>query len=191
MGDFVGHDSGQFILALGEQQQTGIDANEVLRQGKGVDAGIADHEEGERHPVLVGVSHDGLADGVEIFIQLHIVHHRAAPAQPLHDFQPHLLFLVRAEVNLGGIADVRQANGLRGGLDGGGHADEQAQAQGKQTTGHGIFSREKDADKTLEHAARSKTTTGISSAAPPRFASGHARWTRSGWTGPAYGTAGW
>ena len=113
VGDFVGDDPRQFVLPLRGQQQAGIDADEIVRQGKRIDAGVADQEKRERHAVLIGVGHDALTHGIEVLVQLHIVQHRPARAKLPHDLQTHLLLVVGAEIDPRGITHIRQQDGLR------------------------------------------------------------------------------
>ncbi len=113
MGDFVRDDAGQFVFPLGGQQQAGVDADKIVRQGEGVDGGAANRKKVERRAVLVGVGHDALADGIEVGGQLHVIQNHVALAQLAHHLQPHAPLLIGTEIGFGRIAHVRQIQRLR------------------------------------------------------------------------------
>jgi hypothetical protein len=68
VGDFVRQYRGQLALALGVEK-AGVHLDPATEEGRRVDAGIVDEEEGEREAHPVGIGQQPLAQIVDVFVE--------------------------------------------------------------------------------------------------------------------------
>jgi hypothetical protein len=81
---FVRQHRSEFGLVLGGQNQAGVHADETTGHGEGVDGRIVDDEKSEVLLRIVAARHQPLAQRLDVFADLRIVHEGQRAARLAH-----------------------------------------------------------------------------------------------------------
>ena len=106
--DFVRQDGRELALALGLEQQAGVNADESARQRERVDRRIADQEEREVAVAVVRHAREAQAERLQVLADLRVLEHAARIAEPAHHHAADAVLVLEAEGGLGRRAHLRQ-----------------------------------------------------------------------------------
>jgi len=101
VGDFVGHDAGQFAFVLRQRDKTPEDVNVAPRGREGVDARAVDHVKLEipGDPLLAG--QDLFPDPADVIVDLLVFRDRVGLLEFFVDLASEFLFLLDGEARAG------------------------------------------------------------------------------------------
>ena len=71
--DLVGENSCEFIFAAAGCDEPGVYADVAAWQGKSINAGIVDYEEGEFLPAIIRIGGNTVTDVIDVFSDLRII----------------------------------------------------------------------------------------------------------------------
>ena len=104
----MGEHTGEFGFALRAEQQARVHADKSTWQGERVDGVVGDSEKLERTPRIRTVANQPIANGVQIVVNVGIVHIRGVGADLAHDALAEFALLRGGQRALRNIAQVGQ-----------------------------------------------------------------------------------